>query len=482
MDPPAQDASGNPITSYLRLLKRHKTTLPYGHLICVSASPNISTMAALLRLARAVGPYIAVLQVHADIIDDWSQEAACRLSCVAKKHGFLIWEGGRILNVQKRSGKHQGMSSEQINRDIDLARKRYTKGVVSVAAWAGMVSTWVIGPAEQGKGVDRLVPTLRRAAREAVAVLKKSVRTEISSGNEQRDISDNNGDGDGDVEINASSVDDEDDECLRNGDRLGDNLDSMFPAPRKGSVISLTCTITQHSELSTALPSVGGGDPCSDDDEHPNDGNPPASLPPYPPPPLHARGLVLCLPATDDPAFCHEYRRASLATADTHSDFIVGFVSNEPWIEASQTGTIIGSQSNSHDAESEDEDDKNGKRSAQPPYVLFAPLESDHILFPGSESITPPAMDAVTEAHADSVQVYLNVDDEAAGEPSPPSSNFPSSLHQASTSETQHRQINTLHQLIGRAISVRNAKASVHQDSWDRDSEPLCIPIISMNA
>ncbi|EER38033.1 conserved hypothetical protein [Histoplasma capsulatum H143] len=114
MDPPAQDASGNPITSYLRLLKRHKTTLPYGHLICVSASPNISTMAALLRLARAVGPYIAVLQVHADIIDDWSQEAARRLSCVAKKHGFLIWEGGRILNVQKRSGKHQGPREKRL--------------------------------------------------------------------------------------------------------------------------------------------------------------------------------------------------------------------------------------------------------------------------------------------------------------------------------------------------------------------------------
>ncbi|KLJ07918.1 hypothetical protein EMPG_16609 [Blastomyces silverae] len=438
-------------------------------------------MAALLRLARAVGPFIAVLQVHADIIDDWSQDAARRLSCVAKKYGFLIWEGGRVLNVQKRSGKHQGMSSEEINRDINLARKRYTKGLVSVAAWAGMVSTWVIGPEEQGKGGDRLVPTLRRAAREAVVVLKKSVRTEISGGNEQRDACGNDGeDGSGGCD------DDEDDECLGSDDKLGDNLSTMFPSPRKGSVISLTRTITQHTELSTSLPFIGAVGPCSDDEEQANDGNSPTSLPPYPPPPLHARGLVLCLPATDDPSFCHEYRRASIATAEAHSDFVVGFVSNESWIEASQINTIIASRSNSREDDADSEEDEDGKGSTEPPYVLFAPLESDHILFPGSESITPPAMDEVTQALADSVQVYLNVNDDAAGEPSQQRcSRFPLSPRQASTSEVQHRQINTLHQLIGRAISIRNAKASVNrqrQDSREGGAELLCIPIISMNA
>ncbi|OJD12158.1 hypothetical protein AJ78_07203 [Emergomyces pasteurianus Ep9510] len=477
MDSQAQDASSNSITSYLRLLRRCKTTLPYGHLICVSASPNISTMAALLRLARAVGPFIAVLQVHADIIDDWSQDAARRLSCVAKKHRFLIWEGGRVLNVQKGSWNHQGVSSEEIKRDIDLARKRYTKGVVSVAAWAGMVSTWVITPEERGKGGDRLVPTLRRAAKEAVAVLKKSVRTEISGGAEDRDASDNEASGcDGD--------DAEDNEYLDNGDRLGNNLSAMFPSPRKGSVISLTRTITQHTELSTSLPSIGAGTPCSDDEGHSNGGNTSTSLPPYPPPPLLARGLVLCLPATDDPAFCHEYREASIAAAKADSDFVVGFVSNESWIEASQTRTMTASQLNSHDADSEDQDNADGQGAEEPSYVLFAPLESDHILFPGSESISAPEMDKVTEAHANSVQVYVDISDEAARDPSLQSSSFPLSAYQASTSEVQHRQINTLHQLIGRAISIRNARFSAgsQQEYGEENSRLLCIPIISMNA
>ncbi|OAX81770.1 hypothetical protein ACJ72_03882 [Emergomyces africanus] len=481
MDPQGQDASVNSIASYLRLLRRCKTTLPYGHLICVSASPNISTMAALLRLARAVGPFIAVLQVHADIIDDWSQDAARRLSCVAKKHGFLIWEGGRVLNVQKGAWSHQGMSSEEIRRDIDLARKRYTKGVVSVAAWAGMVSTWLFGPEEQSKGGDRLVPTLRRAAREAVAVLKKSVRTEISGGVEDRDASDD------DEAISCDGVYDEDNEDLNNnGDRLGDDLCTMFPSPRKGSVISLTQTITQHTELSTSLPSIEAGTACSDDEGHSNGGNTSTSLPPYPPPPLHARGLVLCLPSTDDPSFRHEYKQASIAVAEAHSDFVVGFVSNESWIEASHTCTITNSQFNSHDAHSEDEDDADGQGAEDPSYVLFAPLESDHILFPGSESIAAPEMDKVTEANADSVQVYFNVnDDEATEEPSERSSNFPlSSAFQASTSEVQHRQINTLHQLIGRAIAIRNAKCSADLQQNSREDNPkiLCIPIISMNA
>jgi hypothetical protein len=139
-------------------------------------------MSALLRLASAVGPFIAVLQVHADIIDDWSLRAAQRLTYLANKFCFLIWEGGRALNTQRRSGRTQSMSDEEITRSIDMARKRYTKGVVSVAAWAGLASTWVIGPEQEGRGADRLIPILRRAAKERVALMTKSVQTEISAG------------------------------------------------------------------------------------------------------------------------------------------------------------------------------------------------------------------------------------------------------------------------------------------------------------
>src|SRR5436190_16304539 len=135
---PFSATSANPLTSYLQLLQRCKTSLLCGQLLCVSASPSISTTASLLRLAYAVGPYIAVLQVHADIIDDWSLKTVRRLSHLARKYGFLIWEGERVLNRQRRPERSKILSGEEIKRDIDMARKRYTKGVVSVAAWAGL--------------------------------------------------------------------------------------------------------------------------------------------------------------------------------------------------------------------------------------------------------------------------------------------------------------------------------------------------------
>ncbi|EEH15966.2 hypothetical protein PABG_06053 [Paracoccidioides brasiliensis Pb03] len=478
MDPLSRNASSNTITTYLRLLRKSKTSLPYGQLICVSASPNISTMTALLRLVYAVGPFIAVLQVHADIIDDWSQKAARKLSFLARKYGFLIWEGGRVLNVSKRSGKHQSMTREQINRDVDLARKRYTKGVVSVAAWAGMVSSWVIGPEEQGKGGDRLVPTLRYAARETVAVLTKSVCTEISGGNEQRDMDD-------DGHSNSSTAgDDKDDEEINNGATLGDSL--FFPAPRKGSVISLTQTITQHTEPSIPELSLTGENLYSDDEAYSDGDGIPTSPTTYPPPPLLTRGLVLCLPAVDDPAFSQEYRQYSVATAKAHSDFVVGFVSGESWIDVSQTGTIISPHTSSHDAGSDGEHETNGKSNEELAYVLFAPLESDHILFPGPDNMSPAPMDDIADSLAESVQVYLNVND---GSSSPRSSHLPLSPRQAATSAVQNQQIHTLHQLIARAISVRDAKAranhaqpDLQQESRENDFELLCIPVISMNA
>ncbi|KAI5305204.1 hypothetical protein KEM56_005025 [Ascosphaera pollenicola] len=224
------DSCANPLTDYLLTLRRCKDTLPYGQLICISASPSITTMAALLRLAKSVGPFIAVLQVHADIIDDWSPEGASRLVEISRAHGFLIWEGGRILNTHKHAGD-QVLSPKEIQRDIDLARKRYTKGIVNVASWAGLASTWTLGQEEQQNGGDRLVPTLRRAARETVTLTANAVRTEISAGQGSE---------------NANNDTAEDHVEDKEDDDWGLEDDDADLA-RKTSVISLTHTITQHT-------------------------------------------------------------------------------------------------------------------------------------------------------------------------------------------------------------------------------------------
>ena len=42
-------------------------------LVCLAADRN--TMAGLFELMEAVGPHVAALKTHVDLIDDWSAEA-----------------------------------------------------------------------------------------------------------------------------------------------------------------------------------------------------------------------------------------------------------------------------------------------------------------------------------------------------------------------------------------------------------------------
>ncbi|KAL1957514.1 hypothetical protein VTO42DRAFT_5977 [Malbranchea cinnamomea] len=437
MSSPFSVSLENPLIAYLRQLREDKPTLPYGQLICVSASPKITTTSALLRLAHAVGPYIAVLQVHADIIDDWSLKTARRLTCLAKKFGFLVWEGGRVLNTQRCSSKAQSMSEEEITRSIDMARKRYTKGVVSVAAWAGLASTWVIGPGEQRRGANRLIPVLRQAAKEAVALTTMSVRTEISAGETP-------------VEAFAGTVGDEVDDD--NEEQSKDQYSGSH-ACRKASVISLTRTITQHTELSTP------GSPC-DEEERDSDFEPdvemeisfPASVTPAPP--LLSRGLIVCLPTGDEVEVTPLYKKAAIAAAKEHSDFVVGFSTEESWLDVCRRQEFPRClDMNECDVPAREPVERN--RGPAPTlstpspetYVVFSPLEDGHLV--GSD----PSISSSEE--------YI------------------SSPQQRSHSQ----QIGFLLQLVARAVAIKNAHIPAGQDNAGSCSHDiLYIPVITMSA
>ncbi|PGH26534.1 hypothetical protein AJ80_01848 [Polytolypa hystricis UAMH7299] len=429
----SSSTSVNLLTGYLRTLQRCKSTLPHGALVCVSASPSISTMAGLLRLAYAVGPLIAVLQVHADIIDDWSMKAAQKLSLVAKKFGFLIWEGGRVLNAQRRSLGDQSMSNEEIKREIEMARKRYTKGVVSVAAWAGLVSTWIICPEEQGKGGERLIPTLRRAARETLASMNRFVSTEIQGGGQPEDSKGNSFASGHDLSNSES------------GD-LGVDLSPSY-STRKTSVISLTRTITQHSEPSNP------SSPCEEailDDEEDQGEQGLSSCPP----PVLGRGLLLNLPAMSDSKVPSRYRDASITTARAHCDFVVGFVTDQPWTEVVRRGKDFIDWEGSEDIERDSDDDDEHECCSGQTFAIFAPLESQHV-----------------GAKIDTQAIYQT----------------PLSPRQQSAPSIYQHQINSLHQLIAQAMQFQRASLAAgasgdSNDPGDNDPEILYIPIISMNA
>ncbi|KAF7595318.1 hypothetical protein BBP40_006567 [Aspergillus hancockii] len=324
----------NRLISYLQTLSTAKKGLPYGLPICVAPSHTITSTEALVQLASSVGPHIAILQVHADIIDDWSDDTARQLTSLAKKNGFLLWESGRILNSTVDIVGRQ--KSEVKNELVDLIRKKYTKGVVKEASWAVLGTAWASGVAVGNQEADILIPTLKAAAREAVADAVQTIKTEITANNPserpstgQESITHENGD-------TASHH-------LTSDYVVGDTSGLALP-PRKASTISLTQTITQHTEDAIESPTDSGVYERKDSFQSGT-----SSLfvinEDIPPPPLLARGLVLCLPSTNDSSFKSDYRKSCLAAARANQDFVIGFVCGELWHQVSQRNDIFDTES-----------------------------------------------------------------------------------------------------------------------------------------
>lgn len=325
---------GNRLLSYLGSLQSSKKGLPHGLPICVCHSHIVTTTDALVQLASSIGPNIAVLMVVADIIDDWSDETVRQLLELAKQHSFLIWEGGRILNsTVDVTAKRNSESKEARNELVDLVRKKYTKGVVRPATWAGVSTAWASGVAEDNQEADILIPALKTAARETVANTMQTIRTEITAEQSQSaGGTDNAKEEDGQQHLSTDYV-------MVDEEGLG-------PPQRKASTISLTHTITQHTEDSAEVSSVKS-DRLEGNDEHLTvEGIPkrPSITPEdadIPPPPLLARGLVLCLPAENTDAFTPEYRRSCVAAARANQDFVMGFLSSGQWHVESQRDDLF---------------------------------------------------------------------------------------------------------------------------------------------
>ncbi|RAK95394.1 uncharacterized protein BO80DRAFT_264628 [Aspergillus ibericus CBS 121593] len=349
---------GNRIVSYLQTLAKSKSELPYGLPVCVSPSHTVTTTDSLLHLASLVGPHISILQVHADIIDDWSEDTVRQLTTLAKKHGFLIWESGRILNATVDVvGRQKTESREARNGVVDLIRKKYTRGVVKPASWAGLSTAWASGAAVYNQEADILIPTLKAAAREAVADTVQTIRTEITANSF----------------ASEQSFDDQDSAQSQHLTEYAVDHSGLELPPRKASTISLTQTITQHTEDSSDYP--------LESPQFERHGFEFATLSPstipedLPPPPLLARGLVLCLPSRTDTSFTPDYRQSCIAAARANQDFVVGFLSGEPWHLTSQRTDIFetglpsyGDEQQQLSPYSSDDDE------ALPHFALFSPI------------------------------------------------------------------------------------------------------------
>ncbi|CAI7607095.1 unnamed protein product [Penicillium glandicola] len=282
----------NPILAYLQTLVATKKTLPYGLPVVAHASVNHTDSASVLRLAADIGPHIAILQIPADVIDDWSSDTIEQLQYLSRKHRFILWEASKILNPLLNFMGRADAPLETRQALADLIKKSYTSGPLRTATWSNLATSWApAAPIDQQEN-DILIPTLRLAAREAVATTAKIIQTEISAETNNYSSSE-------EVEIDTLSTE------TSNGWKEF-SLNNTGSSLRKLSTISVTTeSVIPHALI------------------HPDDG--------VPTPPLLARGVALCLPSSIETAFTPDFRQSTIVAACANSDFVIGFATSEPF-------------------------------------------------------------------------------------------------------------------------------------------------------
>ena len=95
-------------------------------LVCLAADRN--TMAGLFELIEAVGPHVAALKTHVDLVDDWNPEAWTRFCKAAHEANLLIFEDRKFADIGKISRSQMA-------------------GIYDVRSWSDLVTAHLIsGP------------------------------------------------------------------------------------------------------------------------------------------------------------------------------------------------------------------------------------------------------------------------------------------------------------------------------------------------
>lgn len=115
-------------------LTRHKTAQKLFKImadkksnLCVAA--DVTSQDQLFQLADQVGPHIAVLKTHVDLLSDFSSNFGTVLKKLAEKHNFLIFEDRKFADI---------------GQTVSL---QYTQGIYKIADWAHIINAHIVpGP------------------------------------------------------------------------------------------------------------------------------------------------------------------------------------------------------------------------------------------------------------------------------------------------------------------------------------------------
>ncbi|KKY22985.1 putative orotidine 5phosphate decarboxylase [Phaeomoniella chlamydospora] len=92
----------------------------------VTVSADVSTTKELLALADSLGPYIAVLKTHIDILSDFSEETIKGLVDLSRKHNFLLFEDRKFVDIG------------------NTVQKQYHGGALKISEWAHIINAAIL--------------------------------------------------------------------------------------------------------------------------------------------------------------------------------------------------------------------------------------------------------------------------------------------------------------------------------------------------